>query len=242
MAFTIRGINGLSDRAATRYVDKALTYLRQSLLARNILEDLENHADVCIDVDRSGEPFYAHPESSYDTITSGGTAVWNPTKSVKTTDSANMRGWDGGIVSDGSPNTGRYLAGEMKTTPDASWIPKHFEQVEVQVQKRGLALRLAKAFHLSQTRTELQPGTKRVKSFGTLSAPMCLMHELGHALQYATFPGEYVGIKGWDSKSHAQSALEQTNLQCVEIPVALELKSLGHPETPRWDYGHTGHQ
>lgn len=240
MAFTIRGMQGMQQLIAQQKVTEALEYLRQSQLARSILADLEEHADVCIDVDTGTDPYYAHPESRYDTVTTGGTAVWNPDMSVQTTDSSRMRGWDGGFYADGSGRGEHYLAGEMKKVPESPWIPKTYEREEVEVQKRGLSKRIAKTFHLSPTRTVRR--NRPAKKYGRLSAPMCLMHELGHALQYATYPDQYRDIKGWDSKSHAQHALETTNLQCVEIPVAIELSNLGFDETPRWDYGHTGHQ
>ncbi|NND60932.1 MAG: hypothetical protein HKN49_11765 [Gammaproteobacteria bacterium] len=229
MAFTIRGLNGMTDEIAQQRVRLAFSYLKRSELARFILEELENNADVCIDVDPMCEPFYAHPTSSYDTVTSGGTAVWNPNRSVQTTDSANWRGWDGGDGGDGK-----------KTNPDAPWVPKHFERAQVTIQKHGLSKKISRLFNLSPTRTVTR--RVRAKKFGTLSANMCLMHELGHAYQYAAYPEEYQNIKTWTRKDHAQTALETTNLQCVEIPIALELKALGADETPRWVYGHTGHQ
>lgn len=226
MAFTIRGINGLDDATAQQRVQVSLAYLKRSPLAKSILEDLAN-ADVCIDVDPTAEPFYAHPESSYDTITTGGTAVWNPNMNLKTIDSERWRGHDGTS----------YKTEERKPNPDAPWVPNHTERAPVTLQKRGVALKLAKAFNLSRTRTVTRnvPAT----TTGTLSTHMCLMHELGHALQYATYPGQFLNIKDTSTSAHAQEALEETNLQCVEIPIALELRALGADETPRWIYGHT---
>ncbi len=172
MAFTVRGLNGTSDGEAQKTVEESLACLKRSVLARTILEDLEEHANVCIDVDPRCEPIYAHPESSYDTVTSGGTAVWNPSTNLQTMNSARLR-------------------------PEQPWVPQH----------------------------------------------MCLMNELGHALQYATYPDEFLNIKNDKKlqKHHVLEALEETNLGCVEIPIALELNAMGADETPRWDYQHTGH-
>jgi len=217
MAFTVRGLGGLSDEAARQKVNESLAYLKRSALAKSILEDLEEHADVCIDVDPQCEPFYAHPESSYDTITAGGTAVWNPGMNLQTMDSATYR-------------------------PAQPWVPQHLERSKVTVQKTGLAKKLAAAFKLSDTHTVRRMVPKR-RVMGTLSAHMCLMHELGHALQYATYPTEFRGIKADKTlnKGHVHEALEETNLSCVEIPIALELNAVGANETPRWVYAHTGH-
>lgn len=217
MAFTIRGLNGISDAEAQKTVEESLAYLKRSVLARTILEDLEEHADVCIDVDSKSEPFYAHPESSYDTITSGGTAVWNPNTTLQTMDSARMR-------------------------PEQSWVPQHMERAQVTIQKAGLQKKLAAVFNLSPTRTVTR-NERASRVMGTLSAHMCLMHELGHALQYATYPDEFLNIKNDPTlqKFHVHEALEETNLGCVEIPIALELNAIGADETPRWAYGHTGH-
>ncbi|MBS1246959.1 MAG: hypothetical protein H6R47_1158 [Proteobacteria bacterium] len=226
MPFTIKGANGIDDATARQRVMASFAYLKRSPLARSILEDLEK-ADVCIEVDPTAEPFFAHPESSYATITTGGTAVWNPNMSLKTIDSERWRGHDGGS----------YKTEERKTNPNAAWVPKHTERAPVILQKRGIALRLAKAFNLSRTRTVTRnvPAAKT----GTLSAHMCLLHELGHALQYATYRQHFLDIKNTSNSAHAQESLEETNLQCVEIPVALELRALGADETPRWIYGHT---
>lgn len=215
MAFTIRGVNGYSDVEAARLVEISCTYLKRSALAKSILDDLEANGDVCIDVDGQKESFYAHPESSYNTVTTGGTAVWNPKLSVKTTDSKNYR-------------------------PNVDWVPQHKEQARIDVRKRGVALKLAKTFRLSETKKAWQ--MVNAHKTGTLSVHMCLMHELGHALQYATHREDFLNIKGDSTaigKVHAQSALEETNLAGVEIPVALELNQLGATETPRWVYGHT---
>ena len=215
MAFTVRGFNGCSDAQAEVYVENSLQYLRRSALAKSILDDLEEHADVCIDVDKTTDPFFAHPESSYDTITADGTAVWNPTMSVMTTDSKNYR-------------------------PDEEWVPQHKERARIDVQKKGMALKLAKAFKLSETKKSWQ--MVNAHKTGSLSQHMCLIHELGHALQYANYPQKFLGIKAYKTpagKLHSQTALEETNLYCVETPVALELNQLGATETPRWVYGHT---
>lgn len=209
MPFTIRGVNGTTDAMAQQKVSFAFSYLRRSELARTILDDLAERADVCIDVDTTKDPFYAHPESSYDTITSGGTVVWNPDVTLPTKDSKNFR-------------------------PNARWVTR----AKVVVQKQGLSKKFARTLGLRPTK-KVRRGTD-VHRFGTLSPPMCLMHELGHALQYATYPEEFRAIKGDPSlqKVHVHNALEETNLCCVEIPVAMELNDKGANETPRWVYDH----
>ena len=214
MAFTVRGLNACSDAQASELVERSFTYLKRSALAKSILDDLEANGDVCIEVDTTKEPFYAHPESSYDTITTGGTAVWNPNMSVRTKDSKNFR-------------------------PDAAWVPQNRERARIEVRKSGLALKFARKLGLSETKSAWQ--MVNAHKFGTLSTHMCLMHELGHALQYATCPDDFRAIKGDPqlSRVHVENALEETNLHCVEIPIALELNALGGTETPRWVYGHT---
>jgi hypothetical protein len=221
MAFSVRGLSGLSTAQAKEKLEASLTYLRRSDLARQIIDELEQHADVCVDVDLECESmFYAHPESSYDTTTSGGTVLWNPRMNLQTMDSANQR-------------------------PNQPWVPQKNERVKTTVQKRGLSKFVSRKLNLSPTRTKRE--NRPVRRFGTLSTHMCLMHELGHALQYANYPAEFLQIKadarGMDAcrgKMHEQSSLEETNLACVEIPIALELAALGYDETPRWIYEHTG--
>jgi hypothetical protein len=215
MAFTIRCDNGYTDAQAEQLVAASFTYLKRSALAKSILDDLEANAEVCIAVVGEGDPYYAHPESSYRPVAAGGTAVWNPKMSIRTTDSKNFR-------------------------PDVAWVPQHREQAWIDERKRGLSLKLAKTFGLSETRQVSR--MVNAHKLGVLSSHMCLMHELGHALQYATCRDDFLRIKGDSSATgrvHAQSALEETNLAGVEIPVALELNQFGANETPRWVYGHT---
>jgi hypothetical protein len=226
MAFTVKGSNGIDDATARQRVQASFAYLKRSPLAKSILEDLENNAEVCIEVDPTAEPFFAHPESSYATITSGGTAVWNPTMSLPTFDSERWRGHDGGS----------YDFDKRKRV-DAPWVPQHTERATVQIEKRGLSLKIARALKLSPTRSVRR--NVPAKKNGTLSTHMCLMHELGHALQYATYPTHFLHIKNTFNSAHAQESLEETNLMCVEIPIALELRALGEDETPRWVYGHS---
>lgn len=215
MAFSIRGESGYSDDQAAALVATSFAYLKRSALAKSILDDLDANAEVCIAVVGDGECYYAHPESSYRPVAAGGTAVWNPKISVRTTGSRNYR-------------------------PDVPWVPQHREQAWIDERKRGLALKLAKTFGYSETKRVAR--MVNADKTGVLSSHMCLMHELGHALQYATHRDDFLRIKGDSSprgKIHAQSALEETNLAGVEIPVALELNQFGENENPRWVYGHT---
>jgi hypothetical protein len=74
---------------------------------------------------------------------------------------------------------------------------------------------------------------KRVDKVGTISAPMALMHELGHAHQYLT---DKAGYEEEMKKHSFIRCLEDTNCAAIENTVCQELNARGGREGIRWGY------
>ncbi len=75
-------------------------------------------------------------------------------------------------------------------------------------------------------------GTER-DVLGAISAPVCLVHEMGHAMQFLSDKAEYRRIK---KSGGARVDLEQINTQAIEQPIILELRAIGAAEGIRWHY------
>lgn len=83
-----------------------------------------------------------------------------------------------------------------------------------------------------------------VDHFGEINPKVCLMHELGHALQYLSNPTEFrawfrdaQGNKRTDAEiSAGKQVIEQTNTAAVEQPIIMELRAAGYDLGIRWDY------
>lgn len=99
MAFRIRGHGGFSYVEAGEAVDKALVYLKQSKLAREIIEDLESSKKIItIMVEPGLVDRYEHPAVASDSPEAG-TVFWDPGFSLTVIDKAKRR-------------------------PDVSWVPQ----------------------------------------------------------------------------------------------------------------------
>jgi hypothetical protein len=68
---------------------------------------------------------------------------------------------------------------------------------------------------------------------GSMSPAVALLHEMGHATQYASDPA---GFRNLAADNLIE--LENINVQAIEATVIHELRAQGHPENARWDYQH----
>lgn len=198
MAFRIRGQCTYNHVQAGEAVDQALTYLKQSKLAREIIEDLEaSNNIITIMVEPGQVDRYEHPPVQTHSPEAG-TVFWDPGFSLQVVDKAKRR-------------------------PDATWVPQ-----------------------TKQKRTIWNCCGRRapVDVNGELNPMVCLMHELGHVLQYLSNPTEFRawyrnadGSKKMDSEiMHGKDVLEQTNTAAVEQPIVLELRDVGCDLGVRWSY------
>lgn len=71
---------------------------------------------------------------------------------------------------------------------------------------------------------------------GLLTPSMCLMHEMGHALQYFSDSNAFLQLH-----NNNYMELENINVRAIEATVVQELRNLGYGETARWDYAHINH-
>jgi len=82
---------------------------------------------------------------------------------------------------------------------------------------------------------------------GEINPKVCLMHELGHVLQYLSNPAEFRalfrnadGSKRRDGEiMSAKNTIEQVNTAAIEQPIIMELRDSGCNLGIRWDYYHT---
>ena len=81
-----------------------------------------------------------------------------------------------------------------------------------------------------------------INHYGTIPPEVCLMHELGHVLQYLSNPDEFRGLfRKPDGMENVMGKMEveDINTAAVEQPVILELRAAGVNMGIRWDYYHT---
>ena len=74
---------------------------------------------------------------------------------------------------------------------------------------------------------------------GILPAPLLLIHEMGHAMQYLTDKKEFLArakVGMWNFKKPNFAELEQLNVQAIENTVIMELRQAGVDIGVRWDY------
>jgi hypothetical protein len=71
---------------------------------------------------------------------------------------------------------------------------------------------------------------------GFLTPAVCLLHEMGHALQYISDPAQFQLLAQGNI-----GELENLNVRAIEATVVQELRGAGLTETARWDYMHQGH-
>lgn len=119
--------------------------------------------------------------------------------------------WDPSVEVGVRDKVKNYKGGRLR--PDVPWVQKH-----------GTWTCCGKRF-----------GTERDQE-GVISAPMCLMHEMGHAVQFLSDKEGYRAIK---EGSGVRPDLEQLNTEAIEQPIILELRAKGMAEGIRWDYLHT---
>lgn len=81
-----------------------------------------------------------------------------------------------------------------------------------------------------------------VDEYGEINPAVCLMHEMGHVLQYLSNPDEFRGLFRFpDGRVNHMGRMdvEDINTAAVEQPVILELKAAGVNLGVRWGYYHT---
>ncbi len=113
---------------------------------------------------------------------------------------------------DYAPNDSFVGEDKSEARPNAPWT-----------KESGWKERLVEKLFGARTRT------------GRLTLAVCLIHEMGHAVQYLSDPTGFQHLEGSDLME-----LEKLNIQAVEVTVVQELRALGYNEGIRWSYGGQG--
>ena len=121
--------------------------------------------------------------------------------------------WDPGYALD--------VVDKAKSRPKQPWVPNHKEKKTM--------------WNCCGTRAP-------INHFGTIPPEVCLMHELGHVLQYLSNPDEFRSLfKKPDGMPNVlgKMEVEDINTAAIEQPIILELREAGVNMGIRWDYYHT---
>lgn len=211
------GDDDFTDKQATDAYNKAVTYLTNSDMAKfviNELDGLDEEIVICVGTKLTDniKKKFAFPQ----VYTKRGLqdAYFHPNTDGKTLG----QNIEGGVIM-WDPTYDLPVTDKAKYRKHYDWVTQHTETVS------KTATIFGKTFNI--------PGTKEVDIdvVGTISAPVCLAHEMGHTMQCFT---DYDAYKKLNTTN-----TEDLNVEAIEHTVINELNEKGKTETIRWDYFHT---